>query len=151
MRSAKEQAAFNDHMKSESITIDSEKTEKDEAASDAKAGKACWKGEVRGRGINKVGGTIYTYWVQGTWCATGGRVSLADFTRGDGETKTPFWRYAGRDKGENEIAGNQARIWTKFHFILGIGGWDIQNPDHCLRLSGDAHGKMTSKSTCSPF
>jgi hypothetical protein len=81
--SAKDQAAFNSRMKSSSFTIDSETTAADEEASDAKAGRRCWKGEVRGRGKNSFGGTIYTYWVQGSWCATGNRVTAARFTRAD--------------------------------------------------------------------
>jgi len=145
--SAKDQAAFNARMKSVKNTFEIETVERDEAA----AARGCWRGQGRGAGKNAIGKTIYTYWVEGTWCASGNRVTSASFTRADGETKTPGWRYDGVKSKDDEVAGNKARVWAKHRFILGIGGWDIQTVDVCLRFSGEASGKITAQGTCGPF
>jgi hypothetical protein len=144
---SKDQAAFNARLKSATFTVESQTSEKDESV----AGKACWKGQARGSGKNAIGKTIYTYWVEGSWCASGNRVTSSAFTRADGETKTPGWRYDAVKSKDHEIANNIARVWAKQRFILGIGGWDIQTVDVCLRFSGEANGKITAQSTCGPF
>ena len=145
--SPKEKEAFNARIKSATNTFEVEKVEEEKPT----AAGACWKGQARGSGKNSVGGTLYTYWVEGTWCASGNRVTSTSFTRADGETKTPGWRYAGVKSKGDEVASNRGRVWAKHRFILGIGGWDIQTVDVCLRFSGEPNGKITAQGTCGAF
>lgn len=143
----KEQERFKKEARSASFSIEDQSSE----ATESVAGRSCWKGQARGAGKNAIGKTLYTYWVSGTWCASGGRVTSASFSSADGETKTPGWRHDGVKSKGKDVIKNLGRVWAKQRFILGIGGWDIQTVDVCLRLSGTANGKISAQSVCGGF
>lgn len=145
---AKERADFDARTQVKDVTLEDATVEKDEEAGAKVAGQACWKGQARGSAKAAAGNTLFTFWVNGQWCASGGRVTKASFTRADGETKTPGWRYDGVKTKGGEVHGNQGRVWAKHRFILGVGGIDIKNDDRCLRFSGTAKGKIKSENKC---
>jgi hypothetical protein len=148
---AKEKADFNARTEVADVTVEEEKVEKVEG-SDAKAGaQACWKGQAKGKAKAAAGNTLFTYWVVGEWCASGGKVTSAKFSRGDGETKTPGWRYVGVETKGGEAVKGKARVWARHRFILGVGGIDIKTDDRCLRFTGNAKGKLKVEHKCDVF
>ncbi|WP_257455310.1 hypothetical protein [Archangium lipolyticum] len=148
---AKEKADFNTRMEVSEVTVEEEKVEKIEAL-DAKAGaQACWKGQAKGKAKAVTGNTLFTYWVVGEWCASGGKVTSAKFSRGDGETKTPGWRYVGVEAKGGETVKGMARVWARHRFILGVGGIDVKTDDRCLRFTGNAKGKLKVEHKCDVF
>jgi hypothetical protein len=145
---AKEKAAFNERTQVAEVTLEDATVEKVEG-SEAKAGaQACWKGQAKGYAKAVTGNTLYTFWVSGQWCTSGGRVTSASFTRADGETKTPGWRYDGVKTKGGGVHDGKGRVWAKHRFILGAGGIDIKTDDQCLRFSGTAKGKLKSENKC---
>ncbi|WNG56459.1 hypothetical protein F0U59_18100 [Archangium gephyra] len=145
---AKEKADFNARMQVADVTLEDGTAEKVEDSGAKVAGQSCWKGQTRGSAKAAAGNTLFTFWVNGRWCASGGRVTKASFTRADGETKTPGWRYDGVKTKGGEAHKGQARVWAKHRFILGAGGIDIKTDDRCLRLNGTANGKIKGEYKC---
>jgi hypothetical protein len=148
---AKEKADFNARTEVADVTVEEETVEKVEG-SDAKAGaQACWKGQAKGKAKAAAGNVLFTYWVVGEWCASGGKVTSTKFVRGDGETQTPGWRYVGVEAKGGETARGKARVWARHRFILGVGGIDIKTDDRCVRLTGNAKGKIKVEHKCDVF
>ncbi|MFF2641716.1 hypothetical protein ACFVUB_17905 [Streptomyces niveus] len=109
----------------------------------------CWYGKATGSSRAAAGNTLYTFWVENTWCSNGSSVTSNSYRTADGETSTPGWRYEGvKSKGAG-IVGNQGRAWAKHLFILGVGGWDIQSPNECIRVKGSASGTAYADRVCS--
>ncbi|GAA3731659.1 hypothetical protein HDA32_000477 [Spinactinospora alkalitolerans] len=110
----------------------------------------CWVGRADGSAQAAAGNTLYTFYVEGSWCSNGVTVTSASYDRAGGETSTPGWRYEGvNDFASGVSAGNQGVAWAQHSFVLGAGGWDIQHPLECIRLRGAANGNAYADYTCS--
>lgn len=109
----------------------------------------CWHGQANGWAEAAAGNTLYTYFVEGTWCSNGSGVTSASYDRAGGETSTPGWSYEGLLDNDSGISGNRGIFWAQHEFELGSGGWVIQNPTPCIRFLGSAAGNTDSDRTCS--
>ncbi|MEU7915726.1 hypothetical protein [Microbispora bryophytorum] len=113
------------------------------------AAASCWQGTAKGEGKNTLGGTIFTYWVTGKWCASSGKVTSATFVSGSGETSTPGWSYEGRigqgaRVGSDSLLGN---VWAQHKFVLT---WDwVQTAYPCVSMHGSPYGYYSQGSSCS--
>ncbi|GAA2632709.1 hypothetical protein [Streptomyces vastus] len=159
--SADERAEFNARYLPASTTVTEEIKPADATAfKSAAAGIApnsigevqasgCWYGKATGSSRAAAGNTLYTFWVENTWCSNGSRVTSNSYRTADGETSTPGWRYEGVQTKGAGIVGNQGRAWAKHLFVLGVGGWDIQSPNECIRVKGAASGTAYADRVCS--
>ncbi|RVW00158.1 hypothetical protein EGT50_16080 [Rhodococcus xishaensis] len=63
---------------------------------------------------------------------------------------TPYWGFEGPIDGGAGVWQNEARSFTKFHFVLGISGkWQIQSPTPCIRVIGSVNGSGRGDDRCS--
>ncbi|MFD6756438.1 hypothetical protein [Micromonospora gifhornensis] len=109
----------------------------------------CWYGRTRDGAQAAAGNTLYTFWTNIYWCASGSTVTSVRIHEADGETKTIGWRYDGVKSSGAQVISNQGRGWAKHRFILGVGGWDVSHPEHCLRAKGTASGTASGDRVCS--
>jgi hypothetical protein len=109
----------------------------------------CWYGKATGSSRAAAGNTLYTFWVENTWCSNGSTVTSNSYRTADGETSTPGWRYEGVKSKGAAIVSNQGRAWAKHLFVLGVGGIDIQSPNECIRVKGSASGRASADRVCS--
>ena len=115
----------------------------DEAKDDdetAKAGRNCYGYNQTFKRKAALGNTLYTYWQSTHVCRRGGRITSVKVTNAGGETSTPGWRI---DKGQNVSTKNvgwEGRGNARYHFVLGVGGWDIAHPTDCIQQRVNANG-----------
>lgn len=156
-----DRAAFDSRMIPVSATISVEIEPADAAARHAAANgqrpdglfdvlaTGCWLARVKDSRQAAAGNTLYTFWTTIHWCISGSTVTSASLYEADGETSTPGWRYDGVQSSGSAVVNNQGRAWAKHRFILGVGGWDIGHPDHCLRAKGTASATYSGDRVCS--
>ena len=133
-----------------------EEVEKKEVAvEDDQGDEATRAGGSRCYGYNQTfkrkalaGNTLYTYWQSTHVCHRGGRVTSVKVTNAGGETSTPGWRVDKGPKVSTKNVGWEGRGNARYHFVLGVGGWDIAHPTDCiqqrLNANGHSHRSMNS-------
>ncbi|MBN9141444.1 MAG: hypothetical protein J0H23_11520 [Micrococcales bacterium] len=107
----------------------------------------CWVGRADWDIKAIAGNSLYTYYHVGGWCMTGSTVNSAHIADSGAQTWTVGWRYNGVTASSSGVVSNQGRSYTQHNFILGVGGWDIQNTLECGRVNG-GDGYYTSSATC---
>lgn len=104
-------------------------------------------------GKSEAGAKALDGFVNGLRAAHDGTAShvtaIGHILEASGETKTPGWRYDGVRASGYKVVSNQGRGWAKHRFILGVGGWDVNHPEHCLRGKGTASGTVSADRVCS--
>ncbi|WP_024285223.1 hypothetical protein [Cellulomonas sp. KRMCY2] len=108
----------------------------------------CWTQRWNGSARSAAGNVLYTYYTSGGWCSTGSTVTRAWLAEAGGETSTPGWRYDGVVKSGAGVVSNQGRSYAQHRFVLRVGGWDVQSPSPCLRVSGTSGGTSSGAYTC---
>ena len=108
----------------------------------------CWTQRWSGSAKAAAGNTLYTYYTVGGWCASGSAVTDAWLSGAGGQTSTPGWRYAGVIGSDAGIVSNLGRSYSQEQFILSVGGWDVQSPAPCIRVSGTASGTSSAQYAC---
>lgn len=120
-------------------------------ATDADVGvmaTGCWTSRWTGSAQATAGNTLYTWYHVGGWCANGSTVTSAWEADSGGETSTPGWRYEGVVARDSGVVSNEGRSYSKHQFVLGVGGWDVQSPQECLRVRGFSNATATASYTC---
>lgn len=99
----------------------------------------CWGLHQKDEVTAPLGNTLYTYWQTTRVCARNGRVTSVSVTDAGGETKTPGWKIAHAPTKMKKNVGWEGRGVAQYYFVLGTGGYDIQNPTECIqqRLNGN--------------
>ena len=108
----------------------------------------CWTARTSGSAKAALGNTLYTYFHVGGWCASGSIVTSAWVADAGGETSTPGWSYVGVINRNSGVVSNEGRSYSQTKFVLGSGGWIIQSPTPCLRISGTSAPAATAAGTC---
>ena len=108
----------------------------------------CWAQRWSGNARSAAGNVLYTYYTNGGWCSAGSTVTSAWLADAGGETSTPGWRYDGVVKTGAGVVSNQGRSFAQHRFVLRVGGWDVQSPSPCLRVSGTSSGTSSGTYTC---
>ena len=118
----------------------------------AAAYNGCWSLSITGRAKNSVGKVLYTYWQTTAICANNNRVTAVWMDNAGGETSTPGWRIERGPDLTTRNVGWEGRGIAQYHFVLGVGGYDIQHPTNCLqgRLNGSTAYMYGSSSSCNP-
>lgn len=154
--SAQDRAVFDDHMLPAAVKVDTTAVTPadDTARASAAAGAiafadGCWAGRADGSAQSTAGNTLYTFFVTGSWCVTGGAVTSSSLYQAGGETATPGWRFEGTTSSGADVIGGQGRSFASQRFVLGSYGIDIQTVDECMRVNGQADSYFTSTRTCS--
>jgi hypothetical protein len=122
--------------------------EEAKAGEQAAAGSDCYGYNQTFKRKAALGNTLYTYWQSTHVCRRNGRITSVKVTNAGGETSTPGWRI---DKGPNVATKNvgwEGRGNAQYHFVLGVGGWDIAHPTDCIQqrvnVNGHSHRSMPS-------
>lgn len=108
----------------------------------------CWSQRWNGNARSAAGNVLYTYFTTGGWCSSGTSVTSAWLADASGQTSTPGWRYDGVVKSGAGVVSNQGRSYAQHRFVLRVGGWDVQSPSPCLRVSGTSGGTSSGTHTC---
>ena len=115
------------------------------------AAAGCWTSRYEGEAKALAGNTVFTVYHVGRWCSNGTSVTEASVVDSGGETSTIGWRYEGVVASDARVVNNEGRSYSKFKFVLGAGGWDIQTPTPCLRTKGKADGTTDNDTTCGVY
>lgn len=107
----------------------------------------CWVGRADWNITAIAGNSLYTYYHVGGWCMSGSTVTSANIADRGAQTWTVGWRYNGVTASGSGVVSNQGRSYTQHNFILGVGGWDVQNTRECGRVNG-GDNYYTSSTTC---
>ena len=107
----------------------------------------CWVGRADWDIRATLGNVLYSYFHVGGWCMTGSTVNSAHIADRGAQTWTVGWRYNGVTASGARVVSNQGRSYTQYNFILGVGGWDVQNTLECGRVNG-GDGWYSSSATC---
>jgi hypothetical protein len=101
----------------------------------------CWSVHVVARRKSLLGNTLYTFWQTTRVCAKGGKVTSVAVPYANGETSTLGWRKRAAATRSKRNVGWEGRGLAAYHFVFGVGGWNIQHPSDCLQLRLNADGR----------
>jgi hypothetical protein len=113
--------------------------------------QGCWGSYVRATMKAAVGNALWDTYTEGTWCASGSKVTSATFSRSWSTIAALGWRDGGQLGKGAAIVSGQARIWSQRKMILGAGGWDIQTSQPCVRMNGTSAGGKSTSLACSIY
>lgn len=108
----------------------------------------CWTARSEGEATALLGNTLFTYYHVGAWCSDGLSVTDASVVDYGGETASLGWRYEGGINTDAGVVANEGRSYSQQKFVFGTGGWDIQTPTPCIRVSGYASGDVVADEVC---
>ena len=112
---------------------------------------ACWNGFSGVWHWESLAGVhLYEMWMNGSWCENDstGNATSASYTNSGGSGLAPGWRHDGRRGFDAGVSAGRAKIWSQHRFILGIGGWDAQTVDRCMRIVGGPFGAINVDFVC---
>lgn len=112
------------------------------------APQTCHKNWTKSEFSVATGNVLGTAKTWGEWCVQNGVVVSATFVDSVAETSTPGWRVDNRLAKAAGVVDGQGRIYSKYEFVLGIGGWDAQHKVLCPRVRGTAAGNNLADSAC---
>lgn len=111
----------------------------------------CWVGSTSRTGKNVFGNDLWRLYLSAGWCASNSTVTSAYRASSTGETYWIGWVHQGRIGGQSGVVSNQGRTWVQHRFTYGIGGWDAQTQDPCLRIRGTGSGTVSADLVCSLY
>lgn len=114
----------------------------------AAAGSDCYGYNQTFKRKAALGNTLYTYWQTTHVCRRGRHITSVRVTNAGGETSTPGWRIDKGPRVSTKNVGWEGRGNARYHFVLGVGGWDIAHPTDCIQqrvnVNGHSHRSMPS-------
>lgn len=108
----------------------------------------CAIGRVVYSAIALAGNTLYTYFVEGTWCGDELTVESAQHEWSGGEASGPGWTYHGVQDFGGGVAANEGRAWSQHRFTLDFVGVTLQDDRPCVRMRGTAAGALNHDEVC---
>lgn len=108
----------------------------------------CVIGRVVYSALASAGNTLYTYFVEGTWCSDGVTVETATHEWSGGEASGPGWTYHGVLASGGGVRANEGRAWSGHRFTLDIAGFTVQTEEPCVRMRGSADGTLGHDGVC---
>lgn len=111
----------------------------------------CWNTSAYYVGTNAFGGWLWKSTVSGGFCTNGSYATSSWLNGTWGETYAPGWRNGNQLYTKAVLAYGQARIVGQREFILGVGGWDVQHQQPCIRLIGYGNGGTGADTSCNPW
>jgi hypothetical protein len=92
------------------------------------------------------GNVLYSYGNAVIVCVSNGVVTSVEVSNVWQQTSTIGWRFTAADSSTLNM-GWEGRGRSQFHFILGLGGWDVQYENPCSQIRVNANGYNYSVST----
>ena len=111
----------------------------------------CWNTSSYVVGTNAFGGWLWKSTVSGGFCTNGSSATASWLNGTWGETYAVGWRNGNQLYTNAILAYGQARIVGQREFILGVGGWDVQHSQPCIRLIGYGNGGTGADLSCNPW
>jgi hypothetical protein len=134
------------HTATTATKIDAKLLTAQQAVSPAYVG--CWAMAADDYASDALGLTLYEYGQTTDVCVgSAGSVYQIDVYNVWNHIDMAGWRFDHSDPATSNV-GWEGRGLAKFLFILGSGGWDIQNDNPCLqlRLNADGHSSLVTES-----
>jgi hypothetical protein len=97
----------------------------------------CWTVSSYVYGSNALGNHLYRYWMTIDWCInTSNQVYWGTIANRWAETLFPGWSFDGHIQAGQRTLTSEYRAYSQGKFVLGAGGWDIQEARPCIQLRG---------------